>query len=60
MGESWFHRELLTPRRLAFNVLFYGAHFALFAYGWWSQVGLVMLIVVHHDSDFVFRQLMLR
>jgi len=38
MGESWFQREFLTPRRLAFNVLFYGAHFALFAYGWWSQV----------------------
>jgi len=37
MGESWFHREFLVPRRLAFNVLFYGTHFALFAYGWWSQ-----------------------
>lgn len=37
MGESWFQREFLVGRRLAFNVLFYGAHFALFAYGWWSQ-----------------------
>ncbi|KAF8898821.1 NADPH oxidase [Infundibulicybe gibba] len=37
MGESWFHREFLVARRLAFNVLFYGAHFALFAYGWYSQ-----------------------
>lgn len=38
MGESWFHREFGVPRRLAFNVLFYGAHIATFAYGWYSQV----------------------
>ncbi|KAI0735061.1 NADPH oxidase [Earliella scabrosa] len=37
MGESWFHREFLQPRRLAFNLLFYGAHLALFSYGWYSQ-----------------------
>lgn len=37
MGESWFHREFLVPRRLAFNVIFYSIHVALFAYGWWSQ-----------------------
>ncbi|KAH9082003.1 NADPH oxidase [Lactarius deliciosus] len=37
MGESWFRRELLTPRRLAFNVLFYGSHLFWFAYGWHSQ-----------------------
>ncbi|KAF9535390.1 NADPH oxidase isoform 1 [Crepidotus variabilis] len=37
MGESWFQREFLVPRRLAFNVLFYGSHIALFAYGWYSQ-----------------------
>ncbi|KAF8202852.1 NADPH oxidase isoform 1 [Pholiota molesta] len=37
MGESWFHREFLTPRRLVFNILFYGTHFGLFAYGWHSQ-----------------------
>jgi len=37
MGESWVRRELLTPRRLVFNVLFYGLHFGLFAYGWYSQ-----------------------
>jgi NADPH oxidase len=37
MGESWFHKEFLVPRRLAFNVLFYGIHFGLFAYGWYSQ-----------------------
>jgi NADPH oxidase len=37
MGESWFHKEFLAPRRLAFNILFYGAHFGLFAYGWHSQ-----------------------
>lgn len=37
MGENWFQREFLVARRLAFNVLFYGAHIALFAYGWNSQ-----------------------
>ncbi|KAG5636897.1 hypothetical protein H0H81_006483 [Sphagnurus paluster] len=37
MGESWFQREFLTARRLVFNVLFYGSHFGLFAYGWYSQ-----------------------
>jgi len=37
MGESWFQREFLTPRRLAFNVIFYGLHFFFFAYGWHSQ-----------------------
>ncbi|KAJ7760645.1 NADPH oxidase isoform 1 [Mycena maculata] len=34
---SWVKRELLTPRRLVFNVLFYGAHFALFSLGWFLQ-----------------------
>lgn len=38
MGESWFRREFLTPRRLVFNVLFYGLHLFFFAYGWYSQV----------------------
>lgn len=38
MGESWFHREFLVLRRLAFNIFFYGSHLALFAYGWYSQV----------------------
>ncbi|KAJ7062049.1 NADPH oxidase isoform 1 [Mycena amicta] len=37
MGESWFAREFLAPRRLLFNVIFYGLHFFLFAYGWHSQ-----------------------
>jgi len=37
MGETWFQREFLTARRLAFNFLFYGSHFGIFAYGWWSQ-----------------------
>lgn len=37
MGESWFHREFLVPRRLAFNVIWYGIQLFLFAYGWWSQ-----------------------
>ncbi|KAK2461977.1 hypothetical protein APHAL10511_006440 [Amanita phalloides] len=37
MTEGWFHRELLMPRRLLFNILFYGSHLALFGYGWYSQ-----------------------
>jgi NADPH oxidase len=37
MGESWFRREFLTGRRLAFNVIFYGLHFFFFGYGWHSQ-----------------------
>lgn len=37
MGENWVQRELLTPRRLTFNVLFYGSHIFWFAFGWWSQ-----------------------
>ncbi|KAF8641096.1 hypothetical protein AX17_000739 [Amanita inopinata Kibby_2008] len=37
MVESWFRREFLVPKRLAFNVIFYGIHLALFAYGWYSQ-----------------------
>ena len=38
MEETWFQREFLVKRRLAFNILFYGTHLALFAYGWYSQV----------------------
>jgi len=41
--ESWFRREFLVPRRLAFNVIFYGIHFGLFAYGWYSQATNVRL-----------------
>ncbi|RPD82450.1 NADPH oxidase [Lentinus tigrinus ALCF2SS1-7] len=37
MGENWFQREFLQPRRLAFNVIFYGLHLFFFAYGWHSQ-----------------------
>ncbi|KAJ7241502.1 NADPH oxidase [Mycena haematopus] len=37
MGDSWFAREFLAPRRFIFNVIFYGLHFFLFAYGWHSQ-----------------------
>lgn len=37
MGESWFQREFLTPRRLAFNVVWYGVQFFLFGYGWHTQ-----------------------
>jgi NADPH oxidase len=37
MGESFLRRELLTPRKLAYNIIWHGIHFALFAYGWYSQ-----------------------
>ena len=36
--ESWFRREFLKPRRLVFNVLFYGLHLFFFEYGWYLQV----------------------
>ncbi|KAI5898481.1 uncharacterized protein SCHCODRAFT_02663372 [Schizophyllum commune H4-8] len=35
--ESWFRREFCTPKRLLFNVIFYGLHFFFFGYGWHSQ-----------------------
>ncbi|KAG2044924.1 ferric reductase NAD binding domain-containing protein [Suillus americanus] len=37
MGESWFQSEFLNPRRLVFNVIFYGIQFTLFALGWYLQ-----------------------
>jgi len=37
MGHNWFQREFGTPRRLIFNILFYGSHFFFFGYGWHSQ-----------------------
>ncbi|KAJ7470777.1 NADPH oxidase isoform 1 [Mycena latifolia] len=40
MAGNWFQRELLAPRRLVFNLIFYGLHFFLFAYGWFTQAGL--------------------
>ncbi|KAH8835726.1 NADPH oxidase A [Flagelloscypha sp. PMI_526] len=36
VGE-WFRQEFLNGRRLLFNILFYGTHFGLFGYGWYSQ-----------------------
>lgn len=36
---EWFKSEFLTPRRLLFNILWYGSHLGVFAYGWYSQVG---------------------
>lgn len=38
MGETWFQREFLAPRRLAFNVFFYGSQIFWFALGWYLQV----------------------
>ncbi|KAG8219747.1 NADPH oxidase [Butyriboletus roseoflavus] len=37
MVLAWFCREFLAPRRLVFNVLFYGAQFAWCALGWYLQ-----------------------
>ncbi|KIJ21819.1 hypothetical protein PAXINDRAFT_165200 [Paxillus involutus ATCC 200175] len=37
MIESWFRREFLNPRRLVFNLIFYGIQFSLFALGWYLQ-----------------------
>ncbi|EJD04004.1 NADPH oxidase isoform 1 [Fomitiporia mediterranea MF3/22] len=34
---DWFKREFMVPRRLTFNVLFYGLHLFFFIYGWYSQ-----------------------
>jgi len=35
--ENWFQREFTHPRRLLFNIIWYGAQFGLFGYGWHSQ-----------------------
>lgn len=37
MSVSWFRKEFLVPRRLVFNVIFYGVQLALFALGWYFQ-----------------------
>jgi NADPH oxidase len=37
MGESFLQREILNPRRLLFNILWYGSHLFVFGYGWYSQ-----------------------
>jgi len=37
MGESFFRREFLNPKKLAFNVIWHGLHLFFFAYGWYSQ-----------------------
>lgn len=37
MGESFIQREFLSPRRLLFNILWYGTHLFVFGYGWYSQ-----------------------
>ncbi|KAH9455342.1 hypothetical protein Pst134EA_022812 [Puccinia striiformis f. sp. tritici] len=36
-NESVIVREL-TGRRFVFNLIFWGGHAAIFAYGWWSQL----------------------
>ena len=38
MFLSWFRSEVLVPRRLFFNVFFYGIQLTLFALGWYLQV----------------------
>ncbi|KAH7340433.1 NADPH oxidase [Rhizoctonia solani] len=37
MSETWIQREILAPRRLIFNLIWYGAHLGTFGYGWYSQ-----------------------
>ncbi|KAF9244626.1 FAD-binding domain-containing protein [Melanogaster broomeanus] len=37
MAESWFQKEFMNPRRLVFNVIFYGIQVSLFALGWYLQ-----------------------
>ncbi|KAH7883516.1 ferric reductase NAD binding domain-containing protein [Phlebopus sp. FC_14] len=37
MTESWFQKEFLSPKRLLFNLIFYGIQLALFALGWYLQ-----------------------
>ncbi|KAF8310554.1 hypothetical protein DL93DRAFT_2126443 [Clavulina sp. PMI_390] len=34
---EYITREFATPRRIAFNIFFYGSQLGLFAYGWYSQ-----------------------
>ena len=57
MGESWFRREFMVPRRLAFNVLFYGAHLSLFMYGWYTQVCCHILASYSSGTHLLYRQL---
>jgi NADPH oxidase len=33
----WFKAEFLHPRRLAFNIFWYGSQLGIFGYGWYSQ-----------------------
>ncbi|KAG8812766.1 hypothetical protein FRC17_001830, partial [Serendipita sp. 399] len=35
--REWIKAEFLTPRRLVFNVIWYGIHVFTFGYGWYSQ-----------------------
>lgn len=44
MPESWLQREILAPRRLIFNVLWYGTHLGVFAYGWYSQASFSFIL----------------
>jgi len=46
-SASRFRREFLVKRRLAFNILFYGTHLALFAYGWYSQASNMRLAALN-------------
>ncbi|KAF8324797.1 ferric reductase NAD binding domain-containing protein [Cantharellus anzutake] len=46
-SKSWLRREILSLRRLAFNVFFYGTHLGLFAYGWYSQYANERLVALN-------------
>lgn len=44
MFTAWFSREFLAPRRLVFNLIFYGLQLFWFAYGWYLQVLVLPLL----------------
>lgn len=50
MSVSWFRKEFLVPRRLVFNVVFYGVQVALFALGWYLQVRAHLTLIFFFSS----------
>ena len=56
MSVSWFRKEFLVPRRLVFNVVFYGVQVALFALGWYLQVRAHLTLIFFFFFHLVRRQ----
>lgn len=52
MGESFFRREFLNPRKFAFNVIWHGLHVFFFALGWYLQV-IIFSCLVKEDWLFI-------